>query len=179
MMGPSDDLPMSGWDNFYVMIGSAAGALLGLTFVVIALAADSKPTSYRGLRAFISPTIGHFSTVLALAGFMLVPGHTRMSLSCGFGLVGTVGLIYSIVTGMHMRQIRANYVPVMEDWLWHVLFPLLTYASLLIIADLVLHAPGVSLYAIAGALTLFLFIGVHNAWDVATSISLRKQTDSR
>src|SRR5450631_1302558 len=49
--------------------------------------ADSKPTSYRGLRAFISPTIGHFSTVLALAGFMLVPGHTKMSLSCGFGLV--------------------------------------------------------------------------------------------
>jgi hypothetical protein len=177
MMGPIDELPITGWDNFYVMIGSAAGALLGLTFVVIALVADNKRANPRGLRTFISPTIGHFCTVLALAGFMLVPGQTRVTLSIGFGLVGTVGLIYSLVTGLHMHRMPVSYVPVIEDWLWHVLFPLLTYASLLLIADLIWHAPKVSFYAIAGALTLFLFIGIHNAWDVATSISLRKQDD--
>jgi hypothetical protein len=175
MMGPTDELPITGWDNFYVMIGSSAGALLGLTFVVIALAADAKRANRRALRTFISPTIGHFCTVLALAGFMLVPSQTRVTLSVGFGLIGTVGLIYSLVTGIHMRRMPVIYVPVVEDWLWHVLFPLLTYASLLLIADLIWHAPSFSVYAIAGALTLFLFIGIHNAWDVATSISLHKQ----
>ncbi len=175
MIAPASELPLTGWDNFYVMIGSAAGALLGLTFVVIALAADNKRASPRGLRTFISPTIGHFCTVLALGGFMLVPGQTRMTLSIGYGLVGTVGLIYSVVTGLHMRRLQGFYVPVLEDWLWHVLFPLLTYASLLLITALIWHEPAVSFYAIAAALTLFLFIGIHNAWDVATSISLRKE----
>jgi hypothetical protein len=174
-MTPSDVLLMSGWDNFYVVVGSSAGALLGLTFVVIALAADSKPTNPHGLRTFISPTIGHFSTVLALAGFMLVPGQTRMSLSVGYALVGIVGLVYTTVTGMHMRRIRPFYVPVLEDWLWHILFPLLTYASMLAIVILFWRAPRAASYSVAGALALFLLIGVHNAWDVATSISLRKK----
>jgi hypothetical protein len=168
---------MTGWDNFYVMTGSAAGALLGLTFVVIALAADNRRANERALRTFISPTIGHFCTVLALAGFMLVPGQTRVTLSIGFGLVGIVGVVYSLVTGLHMRKMTPMYVPVLEDWLWHVLFPLLTYASLELIAGLIWQAPSASFYAIAGALTLFLFIGIHNAWDVATSISLRKKDE--
>jgi hypothetical protein len=178
MMGPPDELALTGWDNFYVMIGSSAGALLGLTFVVIALAADAKRASQHGLRTFISPTIGHFCTVLALAGFMLVPGQTQVTLSAGFSLVGTVGLIYSLVTGLHMGKMPAKYVPVLEDWLWHVLFPILTYASLLLIGLLIWHSPNVSRYSIAAALTLFLFIGIHNAWDVATSISLRKTDDA-
>jgi hypothetical protein len=169
---------MSGWDNFYVMIGSSAGALLGLTFVVIALAADSKRTSPRGLRTFISPTIGHFSTVLALAGFMLVPGQTRMSLSTGYVLVSVVGLVYSIFTAVHMRRVRPSYVPVLEDWLWHVLLPIFTYASLLLVAILLWRDPRLASYSAAGALVLFLVIAVHNAWDVATSISLRKQDEA-
>jgi hypothetical protein len=32
------------WDSFYVIVGSAAGALIGLQFVVITLIAQ-KPTS--------------------------------------------------------------------------------------------------------------------------------------
>ena len=31
---------LNGWANFYVIVGSSAGALVGLQFVVIALIAD-------------------------------------------------------------------------------------------------------------------------------------------
>ena len=31
---------LSGWENFYVIVGSSAGALIGLQFVVITLIAD-------------------------------------------------------------------------------------------------------------------------------------------
>ncbi len=58
---------LSAWGNFYVIIGSSAAALTGLTFVVIALAADARRLTPRGLRAFVTPTIVHFGTVLALA----------------------------------------------------------------------------------------------------------------
>ena len=32
---------LNGWENFYVIVGSAAGALIGLQFVVVTLIADS------------------------------------------------------------------------------------------------------------------------------------------
>ncbi|HET9742675.1 MAG TPA: hypothetical protein VFQ00_08000 [Terriglobales bacterium] len=35
--------PFSGWENFYVTVGSSAGALIGLQFVVITLIADVPP----------------------------------------------------------------------------------------------------------------------------------------
>jgi hypothetical protein len=31
---------LAGWENFYVIVGSSAGALIGLQFVVMALVAD-------------------------------------------------------------------------------------------------------------------------------------------
>ena len=69
-----DGAPLAGWDNFYVIVGSTAGGLTGLTFVVIALIRDSaqgvRPT---GLGAFVTPTIVHFCGVLALAAFMSMP----------------------------------------------------------------------------------------------------------
>ena len=34
--------PLEGSDNFYVILGSAAAALLGLTFVIIALLSERR-----------------------------------------------------------------------------------------------------------------------------------------
>jgi hypothetical protein len=168
-------VPLAGWDNFYVMIGSSSAALTGLTFVVIALAADAQRMSTRGLRAFVTPTIVHFGTVLALAAFLIVPGHSAMSLSVGVGTVGVAGLIYSANTALSMRAIGAAYIPVAEDWLWHVVLPFVIYAGLLAAALLTGRRPEPALFGVAAASTLLLFIGIHNAWDVAVSISLRKQ----
>jgi hypothetical protein len=53
---------LSGWENFYVIVGSSAGALIGLQFVVIALIADMpivRGQAQAGA-AFATPTIVHF-----------------------------------------------------------------------------------------------------------------------
>lgn len=165
---------LSAWGNFYVIIGSSAAALTGLTFVVIALAADAHRLTPRGLRAFVTPTIVHFGTVLALAAFLTMPRQTAGSLFYGFGIVGVAGLLYSGVTGAAMRPAGLGYVPVLEDWLWHVVSPMFVYGALLLTAPLVARRPDAALYGVGVASTLLLFIGIHNAWDVAASISLRK-----
>lgn len=169
---------VAGWANFYIMIGSSAAGLMGLTFVVIALAADARRVSASGLRAFITPTIGYFGTVLAFAAFLTVPRQNIWSLSLGFGIVGLAGLIYSSTTAASMRKFGSEYVPVREDWIWHVILPILVYAIVLTMALLIWRVPAAALYGIAAASTLLLLIGIHNAWDVATSISLRKPSDS-
>jgi hypothetical protein len=50
---------LSGWANFYVIVGSSAGALIGLQFVVMALVADMprSPNQAQAGQAFATPTI--------------------------------------------------------------------------------------------------------------------------
>ena len=168
---------LADWGNFYVIAGSAAAGLTGLTFVVIALAADAGPMSTTGLRAYVTPTIVHFGTVLALAAFLNVPHQNVMSLSLGFSAVGVAGLIYAGVIGASMRRSKIAYVPVHEDWLWHLSLPTVVYGALLAIGFLTWHRMEQSLYGVAVVSMLLLFIGIHNAWDVAVSISVRKKQE--
>ena len=54
------------WDSFYVIVGSAAGALIGLQFVVMTLIAE-RPQLHAAedaSAAFATPTVVHFGTVI-------------------------------------------------------------------------------------------------------------------
>jgi hypothetical protein len=169
---------LADWGNFYVITGSSAAALTGLTFVVIALAANTGRVYTTALRAFVTPTIVHFGTVLALAAFLSVPRHSLLSLSLGFGVAGAGGLIYGLLIALSMRRNPGNYVPVREDWLWHAALPTVVYGALLGIAFLIRASAAKGLCGVAAISMLLLFIGIHNAWDVAVSISLRGPRDS-
>jgi hypothetical protein len=59
---------LAGWENFYVIVGSSAGALIGLQFVVMALIAGMPrpPGAAQAGGAFATPTVVHFATVLLL-----------------------------------------------------------------------------------------------------------------
>ena len=48
------------WDSFYVIVGSAAGALIGLQFVVLTLIAERPPLRAPEAGAFATPTVGAF-----------------------------------------------------------------------------------------------------------------------
>ena len=51
--------PLSGWENFYVIVGSAAAALIGLQFVAMAIAANvrTRSASSETVDAFGTPNI--------------------------------------------------------------------------------------------------------------------------
>ena len=73
----------------------------------------------------------------------------------------------------HRRARRqTGYKPVFEDRLFHTILPLLSYGTLLGAAVVLVRQPEGSLFAIAGASLLLLFIGIHNAWDTVTYIAL-------
>jgi hypothetical protein len=169
---------LADWGNFYVIAGSSAAALTGLTFVVIALVANTGRVYTTGLRAFVTPTIVHFGTVLALAAFLSVPQQSLLSLSLGFGAFGVGGLIYGVVIAANMRHNVGRYIPVREDWLWHAILPTVVYGALIAVAFLIWRRTDQSLYGVAAISMLLLYIGIHNAWDVAVSVSLSKQQDS-
>jgi hypothetical protein len=169
--------PLAGWDNFYVIAGSSAAGLTGLTFVVITLAADAHRVSVSGLRTFVTPTIVHFGAVLALAAFLSMPGQNVLSLSLGFGVMGVAGLSYVAVIIAGIRRLAADYVPVRDDWIWNAILPAMVYGTLVATAGLVWWRPQQSLYGAAAAVVVLMIIGIHNAWDIAIWNSIRKQQD--
>ena len=168
--------PMAGWENFYVIVGSAAGGLTGLTFVVIALIRDARMVRPSGVRAFVTPTILHFSGVLALSSFLTMPHQRLLSVSAGLILGGGAGVIYGLFTAATMRR-QGEYVPVREDWVWNVILPTLVYACLVCMGVLVWHRPGETLFGVAALALLLLFIGIHNAWDIAIFMTMQKKDD--
>jgi hypothetical protein len=173
-----DTSPLAGWENFYVIVGSSAGGLTGLTFVVIALVRDAARTQPTGLHVFVTPTIVHFGAALALAAYLTMPHQTVLAVSAGVGVVGLVGLGYGGRVAARLRRHGGQYVPVREDWIWNAILPTSAYGCLLASAVLVWHRPLQSLYVVAAMSLLLLFIGIRNAWDIAVWMTLHKEPDS-
>jgi hypothetical protein len=160
---------LAGWENFYVLVGTTAGGLTGITFVVIALVQETMHGARpAGLNAFVTPTIVHFGGVLALAAFLNMPHQHLIGLSAGFALAGIAGVFYGGTIARHMRRAgAARYVPVFEDWLWNVILPTLVYGSLLVMAVSIWRWPEQTMYGVATLSLAMLFIGIRNSWDIA------------
>jgi hypothetical protein len=166
------------WDNFYVIIGSSAAGLTGLTFVVITLAADAKRVSFTGLRAYVTPIIVHFGAALALAAYLSMPHQGILSLSLGLGAAGISGLAYVAIIASDIGRVGNEYVPVREDWIWNAILPGSAYGLLIAMSLVIWFRPEASLFGVAAAATSLMFIGIHNAWDVAVWNAIRNRGDS-
>ena len=155
---------LSAWDSFYVIVGSAAGALVGLQFVVMTLIAENPPRSPDGGATFATPQVMHFSSVLLLSAVLRAPWASIAPVAALWGLVGAAGTIYSVIVARRVRR-QTYYRPVFEDWSFHVLVPLAAYAMLAVCAEAALFHTRGALFGVGAAALLLLFSGIHNAWD--------------
>jgi L-asparagine transporter-like permease len=160
------------WESFYVIVGSSGAALTGLQFVVMALIAESSRRSTgREISAFGTPTVIHFCAVLLISAIVSAPWHALSSVAYALGACGFAGLTYMLIVIRRARQ-QTGYRPVFEDWLWHVVLPLVAYALVLIVASLLTSHSARLLFLVALAALLLLFIGIHNAWDTITYFAI-------
>jgi hypothetical protein len=163
-----------GWETFYVIVGSSAGALTGLMFVATALAAQARGGGNETLLdAFGTPTVVHFGAALLLSTLVVAPWPGLRSAGISLALFGGTGVAYVIVV---MRRTRGltEYAPVLEDWLFHAVLPLASYIAVLSSAISLRRASAASLFAIGAAAVLLLFVGVHNAWDTVTYLLIAR-----
>jgi hypothetical protein len=173
--------PLDGWENFYVIVGSSAGALIGLQFVVIALIADIPRVrgDVKASEAFGTPNVVHFAVALLLSALMVAPWDGIEAVAILWGCVGGIGIIYVLIVARRMRG-QTAYEAVFEDWLFHLLLPLAAYTTLAVSACVAAAHPRPALFILAAAVLLLLFIGIHNAWDTVTwHIFVRKTKTSR
>ena len=116
---------LSGWQNFYVIVGSSTGALIGLQFVVMTLIASRPvvPGQQNARSIFVTPTIAVLVILFGLEG---VHGAMQQSLEksmaaellsakvrgSGFGVLATVNgigdLVSSIAVGVLWSSVSPN-----------------------------------------------------------------------
>jgi hypothetical protein len=177
--------PLDGWANFYVIIGSSAGALIGLQFVVMTLIAGRSVARGEAQAgdAFSTPSVVHFGVVLLLSAILSAPWDGGVgAVALVWGGVGFIGIAYVAVVARRMRT-QTVYKPVFEDWLFHSLLPLAAYAILAGSAFAARTSARTALFLVGAAALLLLFVGIHNAWDTVMHLVFvekqRKLEDER
>jgi hypothetical protein len=160
---------LAGWANFFVIVGSSAGALIGLQFVVITLVSTlpHTPGQEQAGGAYATPTIVHFGSVLLLSAVLSAPWHEIGGAAILWFLLGITGLTYAIIVTRRLRA-QTAYLPVFEDWLCHAGLPCVAYTVLAASAYASLAHAHEAMFGVAAAALLLLFVGIHNAWDGVT-----------
>jgi hypothetical protein len=166
--------PLATWQTFYILIGTAAATLTGLMFIVVTLLAGVRervPLSSEAFATFNTPNVVHFGLVLLVAALLSAPWQALWLAGVLLGLCALGGATYAVIVIRRVRR-QTDYRPVLEDWLFHTVLPLVSYTALVVAAIVLPGHPAPALFVIAAATVLLLFIGIHNAWDNVTYIVL-------
>ena len=153
------------WDSFYVIVGSAAGALIGLQFVVMTLIAE-RPSlrAAEAGAAFGTPTIMHFSAALLLSAVLRAPWQSVTPAAAVCGIIGLWGIGYSAVVARHMWR-QTAYQPDLLDWLYFCVLPLAGYFLLAGSGAAMISYTREALFGVGAVALILLFTGIHNSWD--------------
>ena len=165
------------WETYYLMIGSAAAALIGLLFVVITLTAGfDRAQTFRGARLYLTPTAVDFALIVAISAVAIAPELPLQFDAALVALTAVVGLLFAVRSWIGIRQPPPPGVdtPHWTDWWMYAVAPGVLYAGI------VASAAGLWLAAlwaphVLGALVLLLLLlGIRNAWDLVTYIAPKR-----
>jgi len=166
---------LSHWANFYVIVGSSAGALTGLQFVVMTLVAEANvASSMREIRAFGTPTVVQLCAALLISAIMNAPWDALFYLGLWLAAFGAGGFVYSIIVIRHARR-QTGYAPDAGDWFWYVALPLIAYAGLATEGILLSWNVRWGLFLVAATTLLLMFNGIHNSWDTVTYVAIDRK----
>lgn len=172
------ELLFKGWHEFYLLLGTAAGTLVGLMFVAASVGAHIFDEKNRpALQVFLGPTVVHFTTVLTVSILALVPSHVWISFAALFAIAGLIGLPYSLKILFQITRRREEVE--LLDHLFYALVPILGYLLVLAAAVLLYFHTEWGLDFAAAALVTLLLAGIRNAWDMTLWIVMKLPNDGQ
>ncbi len=166
------------WHEFYLLVGTAAAALVALLFVAASIGAGILTRHPGGpTRTYMSPVAFHFTSVLFVSAAALVPTHTRLTLGLLVGLNAIAGTVYAAFV---LRRLFTDNIADVADRICYGMVPLFAYLAGLAAAYLIfggsMHAPEF----LAGTVVLLLIVNIRNAWDLMLSMARRRgEADAR
>ena len=175
-----EEAAFKGWDNFYLMIGSAAAALIGLLFVVMTLTAGfERARALRATTLYMTPTAVHFGVVLVTSAVALAPRLPSTAVGLLFAANALAGLANAIWASIGIRAgIPGAEPPHWTDFWFYGALPTLAYLGLLGTSVALWQQTAWAAYASAGCLMALLLLGIRDAWDLVTWMAPRGKADA-
>ena len=161
------------WAEFFLLLGSASGALVGLLFVVTTLAAGmrgDRATLSQGAAYYMTPTLYHYTTVLVISAVATVPDLSGQVMAAILGFWSAAGAIYCAVMAVLLRTQRLPDAGRWVDVFTYGALPALMYLGLIAAAWLAWRGADTAPEAIAIGLVVLIVIGIRNAWDLVLFI---------
>jgi len=163
----------TGWENYYLMIGPSAAALIGLMFVVVTLTAGRNRREIEiGKHLYTSPIVWHLAVVMVLSGGAAAPAmNARLfgAVTAGLAVLG-VGMCIRNAIGIARVPISGVENNAFDIW-WYGLVPAVAYAGLGAAAAMILSGSHWAASATAAALMALLLVSIHNEWDLVTYLA--------
>lgn len=164
-----------GWENFFYLIGSAAGALIGIMFIVITLTAGHEPRRVsRGAPVYVTPIVFHFAVVLVVSAISEVSGLSLAAVTVLLGASAIAGLAYSVTTTIRLcRKGWEDPIPGWSDKCFYGFLPTTIYLALMGAAGAVWMGQRRAPFIVGAIVLGLLLLGIRNAWDLATTLAQR------
>jgi hypothetical protein len=160
------------WHEFYLLIGTAAAALVALLFVAASVGVGILSSHTVGpTRTYMSPVAFHFTSVLFISTMALVPSHTRASIALLVGLNGIAGITYG---SFILRRLLSDNISDLADRLCYGAAPLIAYLASLVAAFMFLRGSVWAPEVLATAALLLLIVNIRNAWDLMLAMARRQ-----
>jgi uncharacterized MAPEG superfamily protein len=163
----------AGIHDFFVAGASVAGALVGLLFVAVTVAAEKLRPNAKGAqvnRIRASAALTAFTSALSVSIFALIPGHTIGPASVA---VGAGGLLFVTASLLSLVRLHALHVRTLRDSVFLVGM-IVTFVVLLFSGIQVILSPGNSgaVNTIAVLVAVCFLIGIDRAWELVGGPSI-------
>jgi hypothetical protein len=170
--------PFEKWHDFFMLVGTAAGTLVGLTFVAASIGAGLFTRGFKDVMgAFITPTVIHFSSVLFVCFVVMAPSLNSISLAAFAGVIALIGIGYSCTTLFRISS-RYSSTTSLMDRLWYALTPAGGYLILAIATlEPLIRSSSMHPSWIAIAVSILLLAGIRNAWAITSWIATQSRND--
>ena len=161
-----------GWENFYLIVGPSAGALIGLMFVVITLTAGrERDDTERGKHYYTSPVVWHLGVVLLLSGAAVAPGMGPRLFGTVAGGLALLGIAMAVRSSVGIARTRMTGADSLFDMWWYGIIPGVVYVGLGAAGVAAFCGAGWSADAVAAALMALLLVSIHAEWDLVTFLA--------
>ena len=165
---------MAAWHDLYMLVGSASATLVGLLFVAASVGSRFYTRDrYPAVRAFLSPSVVHFTSVLVACLIAVAPIRSSKILAGLLGSDGLFGLLYAVHVWRNIIRHSFTTVIDLEDRVWYAVLPAVGYV-IMIAASVTFP---LEVYAGCGVLALamivLLLVGIRNAWDMTVFTIIR------
>lgn len=157
------------WHDLYVVTGTAAATLVGLLFVAASVGSGVFTEERRpAFRAFVSPSVVHFSSVLAASLVTIAPVRRWSILAALVSALGLFGIAYCGIVGRAMVRYGLAANIDLEDRIWYAGLPAIAYATLAAASLPLFSENPTGLTVLACGMGLLLLAGIRNAWDITS-----------